>query len=169
MICVPGELVVHARELTIQADYATKIYDGTKLTSDLWIYYNSEDELVEGEILTIVTTGSIINVGTTTNPIESHTIVKANGEDSFNNYDITYDHTGTLEVTPRYFSIKVKDIEREYFGDYLTSNDWEYVEDAFNDNDPHEVVPTETLTLTTIGSVKYVVEGETSQTVDYVF
>ena len=99
MICVPGELVVHARELKIQADYATKIYDGTELTSNLWIHYNSEDELVEGEILTIVTTGSIINVGTTTNPIESHTIVKANGEDSYGNYDITYDHTGVLEVT----------------------------------------------------------------------
>ena len=44
----------------------------------------------EGETLELVTLGKITDVGTVTNSVKSYKILKANGDDSSNNYDFDY-------------------------------------------------------------------------------
>ena len=55
-----GTLLIKRRDITIQADYAVKVYDNTELKTNEWVYLDSPYEVVEGETLTIVTTGSIV-------------------------------------------------------------------------------------------------------------
>ncbi|MFI3307938.1 MAG: hypothetical protein R3Y21_05155, partial [Mycoplasmatota bacterium] len=62
-----GKIIITHRLLTIVTDSAEKVYDGTSLTKDSWSYDNTEYELVEGHTLNLVTTGSQLDVGASSN------------------------------------------------------------------------------------------------------
>ena len=88
--------VINQKALTITADNASKVYDGTALTKNS--YTNSA--LATGDAITSVTiTGSQINVGTSNN-VPSAAIIKKGNVDVTANYNITYVN-GTLEVTKK--------------------------------------------------------------------
>lgn len=87
---------IKKRPVTITAGSATKVYDGTALTSNE--YTVSENALVNDEVLSEVTlTGSRKEVGSSANVASGAVIL--NGEiDVTANYDINYVY-GTLKVT----------------------------------------------------------------------
>ena len=92
-----GTLEVTKKAVTITADDATKVYDGTPLTKDS--YTNSD--LVAGDTITgVIVTGSQTNAGQSANVPSEAVIKNANGDDVTASYDITY-VDGTLEVTKK--------------------------------------------------------------------
>ncbi|MBO5365230.1 MAG: VWA domain-containing protein, partial [Peptococcaceae bacterium] len=85
------------KPITITADSATKVYDGTALTKNSY----TNTELAAGDSIESVTvTGSQTVVGKSDNVPSAAKIVNAKGEDVTASYDITYVN-GTLEVTKR--------------------------------------------------------------------
>ena len=86
------------RKITLKVKDVSKVYDGTALTSDE--YEITAGELISGHVLTIKTTGSQINVGTSTNTVSSVTIKNAANKDVTSNYDVT-SLSGSLEVTEK--------------------------------------------------------------------
>ena len=86
----PGLLVIKPAELTVTTGSATKPYDGTALTKD----QASVSGLVNGETAEVKATGSQTVVGSSKNTY-SITWGTANA----NNYVITTENFGTLEVT----------------------------------------------------------------------
>ena len=86
------------RKITLKVKDVSKVYDGTALTSDE--YEITAGELISGHVLTILTTGSQINVGTSTNTVSSVTIKNAANKDVTSNYDVT-SLSGSLEVTEK--------------------------------------------------------------------
>ena len=84
--------------LTITANSATKVYDGTELTDTT---YTVVGELMPGESIHSVTvTGSQTNAGSSANVPGGAVILDENGANVTANYVITY-VSGTLEVTPK--------------------------------------------------------------------
>ncbi len=137
---VDGSLEVTARPITIKPEDATKVYDGTELTSD--IAEVTSGALVNGHTITITTSGNQTNVGTSTNSILTVTI-NDGGTDVTSNYDITY-VDGSLEVTPRPITIKPEDATKVYDGTELTSDVTEVTSGT--------LVNGHTITITTSGS-----------------
>ena len=84
---VKGELEVTPKAITVTADSASKMYDGTPLTKDS---YTSSD-LAEGDSFASVTvTGSQTVVGESDNVPSDAIINNAAGEDVTASYEITY-------------------------------------------------------------------------------
>ena len=92
-----GTLEVTNKAVTITADDAAKVYDGTPLTKES--YTNSN--LAAGDTIeSVIITGSQTNAGESAN-IPSEAVIKnAANEDVTASYDITYEN-GTLEVTKK--------------------------------------------------------------------
>lgn len=92
-----GDLVIGAREITVKAEDAEKIYDKTPLTANGIIYDPSE--MSEGDYIAEYTiSGSQTNIGKSSNIIKSITIRNQNGEDVTANY-IIKTKEGILSVT----------------------------------------------------------------------
>ncbi len=92
-----GIVTVSGKKITIKAGDATKVYDGTPLTSE--VIELIEGELLEGDRITVSETeGSQTNVGTAENIIISVSIYNQDGENVTRNYEITL-VSGTLTVT----------------------------------------------------------------------
>ena len=88
--------VINQKALTITADNASKVYDGTALTKNSY----TNTALATGDAITSVTiTGSQTNVGTSNN-VPSAAVIKKGNVDVTANYNITYVN-GTLEVTKK--------------------------------------------------------------------
>ena len=84
------------KALTITADDASKVYDGTALTKSTY----TNTALADGDNITSVTiTGSQTNVGTSNN-VPSAAVIKKGDIEVTANYDITY-LNGTLTVTKK--------------------------------------------------------------------
>ena len=110
------EFTITARKITVKAKDVSKSYNGSALTSDVTEVVSGS--LVEGHVITAQTTGSQIDVGTSTNVLNSVTISDALGNDVTENYDITTEN-GTLEVTANYnakFDITLSNDSFEYDG-----------------------------------------------------
>ena len=88
--------------LTVTASSASKVYDGSALTKNE--FNITEGQLVDGQIISGTTSGSIIDVGETPNALTVVTVKDANNNDMTTNYDITKEN-GTLEVTPRELTV----------------------------------------------------------------
>ena len=98
---VAGKLTVKTAPLTVTADSASKVYDGTALVKDS----ATATGLVSGDKLDSVTvTGSQTEVGSSANVPSAAKIVNAGGEDVTACYDVTYVN-GTLEVKESYEDI----------------------------------------------------------------
>ena len=107
-------IVIAPATLTITTGSATKEYDGTPLTSA-----DEEDSgLVEGETVTISTTGSQTDVGSSSN---TYNLVWGTAKES--NYTVV-ENLGTLTVTPNTqpITLTAKSASKKYDGIALTND-----------------------------------------------
>ena len=97
VVKVDGTLTVNPKAVTITTGSDSKAYDGTALTND----EVSIDGLVDGESVTLVTTGTITEVGSTDN---TYAITWTDAKEI--NYTIT-DQLGTLTITTNEAEVKL--------------------------------------------------------------
>ena len=123
-----GTLTITAKPLTIKANDAEKVYDGTPLTKNSF----TNTDLAKGDVLTATVTGSQTNVGSSDN-VASAAVIMAGEENVTANYTITYEK-GTLTVTPVTDEVIVT--ITEHGGDYLYDGKEKLVEgyDAVSSN-----------------------------------
>ena len=125
-----GTLEVTKKTVTITADSAEKVYDGTALTKDS---YTSTDLATGDSIESVTVTGSQTVVGTSDNVSSEAKIVNADGEDVTASYEITYAN-GTLEVTKKAVTITADSAEKVYDGTALTKDGYTNTELAESDS-----------------------------------
>ena len=111
------EFTITKRKLTIKAWSVDKVYDGMPLTSSK--FEITSGSVPSGQTLTVTTSGSITNVGTTSNKIATYKIIASN-EDVTKNYDVTT-VDGTLKVTPATITGSVKITGQTIYGETLTA------------------------------------------------
>ncbi|MBR3314016.1 MAG: Cna B-type domain-containing protein [Atopobiaceae bacterium] len=121
---MPGTLEVTKKPITITADNAEKVYDGTMLEKNTY----TSTGLADGDVFDSVSvSGTQTLAGTTENvpsnarivrPTEGSTVVDVN-----DNYDITYKN-GTLKVTKRELNIIADSASKEYDGTALTKESY---------------------------------------------
>ena len=117
-----GKLEVSKRPLALRSKSAEKYYDGELL-------YEAGFDVTSGsfaddEIYECVAYSSALNVATVENEL-TLCITAADGEDSTENYDITWEN-GTLEVLPVKLSISTAGLHDVYDGKYHFSKDFTY-------------------------------------------
>ncbi|WP_215698628.1 InlB B-repeat-containing protein [Clostridium sp. MCC353] len=105
-------------DITIKAEDAEKVYDGTPLTESR--YTVNKENLLPGDEVYAVTSGSITDVtpGVKDNNLIASYVIRHGGEDGVDvteNYNIT-PVPGTLTVTPRPITITVKTESFTYDG-----------------------------------------------------
>lgn len=88
----PGTLTVSPKEITVETEGATKVYDGQELTNKNGAIHG----LVSGERADVVTNGTQTNVGSSDN---GYTIAWGTAKEG--NYTIASDTLGKLIVTPQ--------------------------------------------------------------------
>lgn len=94
---INGTLEVTPKAITITADDAAKVYDGTALTKDS---YTNSDLAAGDSIESVTITGSQTDAGESANVPSAAVIKNASNEDVTACYDITYKN-GTLEVSKK--------------------------------------------------------------------
>ena len=125
-----GTLTVTPREIHIRPADKSKIYDGTALEPTAYMYCeDSPYELVDGHVLSLKYTGSIVNVGTANSYIVEKSIYvksqdKYGGVDWVNmdNYRIVCDEPGILEVFPRPITVTTNSAHKYFDGMPLTDS-----------------------------------------------
>ena len=109
-----------AKAVTITADSADKVYDGTALTKNSY----TNTALASGDSIESVTVnGSRTVVGESDNVPSVAKIVNGAGEDVTGSYTITYAN-GTLEVTAKAVTITADSDTKVYDGTALTKNSY---------------------------------------------
>ena len=88
------KLTITSRNLTITADGATKVYDGTLLTASGF----SAEGLASTDALSVTTSGSQLCVGESANTVATYQVTNS-GENVTGNYNVTT-VPGVLKVTP---------------------------------------------------------------------
>ena len=117
---VNGTLEVTPKPITVTADNAVKVYDGTPLTKDS---FTSTDPASGDRVVSAVVTGSQTEVGTSDNVPSEAKILSRGGNDVTFCYDIKY-ASGTLEVTPKVLTITADSDYKVYDGTALTKNSY---------------------------------------------
>ena len=108
-----GDLIVRAREITVQTASMKWLYDG-KAHEQTEYEIISDTKLVEGHTLKAVKTTSIKGVSTSENQVE-YVVEDVNGKDVSANYKITYEY-GSLEVEKRPLTVQTASGEWTYDG-----------------------------------------------------
>ena len=143
--------------ITITANSASKIYDGTPLTNNGFTF--TKDVLVEGDVLTAVVEGSATNVGDEgKNVVKSYKVMRGN-VDVTGNYTFTDSVDGTLTINKRTVTLESKGGSKEYDGTPLTKPDVTVGSDGFVAGEVTDVKAT--------GSVTFVHEGEVTNAITY--
>lgn len=88
---------INKKAITVTANSASKVYDGTALTSSGGKI--TTGSLEDGHTITITSTGTITNFGSVSNNISS-VVIKSGSVDVTSNYTITK-NAGTLTITAR--------------------------------------------------------------------
>ena len=101
------------KAVTYKADSASKTYDGTALTSQTATL--SAGTLVSGHTASFGITGTITNVGSVTNTLNSVTIQDASGSDVTSNYAITKQN-GTLTINAKTLALTWTNTSLTYTG-----------------------------------------------------
>lgn len=114
-----GVLEVSTRTISILTSADSKIYDGTELTNDGY-YVITESNLIDGHNIIVRTTGTITEVGTTSNTIH-WCVLDDTLNDVSSNYNVLLT-AGNLEILKRPVSIVTYDLEKVYDGDALTAD-----------------------------------------------
>lgn len=145
-----GTLTVRANssEIIITPRNASKTYDGTALTE------SGADVagLPSGLTISVTTSGSITDAGSTDNTVASWIITDSSGKDvssSFTNIKI---NTGTLTVEKRKVGLTSQTVSREYDGSVLTAPDVTINGDDFVSGEVSDIKATGSITA--VGSVK---------------
>ena len=127
---IDGTLKVTPKPLTIYADNAEKVYDGTALTSVSYTSgaivngsFNSNPLAAGDSIASVTMTGSQTEAGSSENVPSDAAIVDANGTDVTGNYAITYVE-GMMTVTKRPVTITAGSGEKVYDGEPLTNDSY---------------------------------------------
>ncbi len=142
---VDGSLTISKKAITITADNASKIYDGTALTKNSF----TNTDLASGDHIESVTvTGSQTVVGSSHNVPSAAVIKNANNVDVTSSYDIAYAN-GTLEVTRKAVTITAGSDTKVYNSSPLTKNSYSNTPLA---SDDHIESVTVTGSQTVVGS-----------------
>ena len=146
---VLGTLTVNnaAAVLTINTGSAEKTYDGKELTSTVAAVYG----LIEGDSVTVTTTGTITDAGTAKN---TYTIDW--GDTDKDNYTVEA-NLGTLTVNPKDLTVSTGSAEKTYDGTALT-------ESGVNITG---LVEGETVTVTPTGTITDAGSAENACTIDW--
>ncbi|MDE6075563.1 MAG: hypothetical protein K2G26_03920, partial [Clostridia bacterium] len=115
---VQTQITFIPRPVTVRADDAQKVYDGSPLSCDTY----STENLLSGHIITATTQGEQTDArikGVNSIVEGSVKITTADGVDVTHNYSVTTE-SGTLEVKPRPFKITTGSAEDIYDGTALT-------------------------------------------------
>ena len=152
-----GTLTVreNSSEIVITPHNASKVYDGTALTESAADVVG----LPSGLTISVITSGSITNAGSTENKVASYTITDSSGTDvtkSFTNIKV---NQGTLTVEKRKVALTSGTVTREYDGSALTSSDVTISGDGFVDGEVSNIRATGSVTR--VGSVENTIAYET--------
>ena len=109
-----GSLTVLPREITLQMSDATQVYNDSALTCPLFDI-TSEIKVVEGQMLIVESSSSIIEVGETANELLGYRIEDGSGADVTENYSVTA-IDGSLTVTQRPLKITTGSATKRYDG-----------------------------------------------------
>ena len=137
----PGEINITKRKLNITLASASKVYDGTPLSSTDF----EADNLVPGEHIVPTFTTSVTFVTDKAKARLTATIVNQLGTDVSANYDIKYTNSDAdLEITRRPLEIKTFNANKVFDGTALTNSDVE-IKGLIDDDilDPKDIKTTE--------------------------
>ena len=128
-----GTLEVTPRPITVTAVSRQRMYDGTPLFDTDYIV-NAFDEdnhvgLVVGHVVKATVVGSITIVGHCDNVVTVDSITDADGNDMWDNYDITT-IDGTLEVTHRKITVQTATANFVYDGEPHYCEDFDVISDT---------------------------------------
>ena len=153
---IAGILTIEPLKVSITIVDDSKQYDGNVLTSNKWIYTPNEAGrlLEDSSNLVLDMTGEITSYGDGINGVVVNDVQKysfiINDKDYSPNYDIEF-VPGTLTIIKKSVDIKILDASKDYDGTPLTTSS-----DYFDFINDTELLPGETLTIETTGSVTYV-------------
>ncbi len=125
-----GMLEVTPANITVAADGATKIYDGTPLEESGWALYYYDDrrpggldelELLGDDKISVRNIGKIINVGSADNI--PTVMITRDGIDKSYNYNILL-LEGELTVTKRAITVRSADAQKQYDKEPLVNATW---------------------------------------------
>ena len=156
-----GELVVSARPITLKTASATKIYDGktfelSQEEGEGWVLLLGS--LAENQTLSVECQSKETDVGTADNEGIA-TIVDAEGNETTENYEITYEE-GTLTITSRPIVIKTDSGSQEYSGEAVTADGYTLIDPTAETGlvEGHEVTVTVNGSQTDVGKSKNTAE-----------
>ena len=155
-----GKLVINpvtGQLITITANSASKIYDGTPLTDNGFDY--TKGVLADGDVLTAVVEGSATNVGDEGKNVVKNYAVKRGKTDVTKNYTFGNSIDGKLTINPRKVTLTSETASKEYDGTPLTRPDVDVTGDGF--------VAGEVTGITATGSVTLVDDGEVTNAITY--
>ncbi len=142
---IPGTLTITPKTLIVRTTSETKVYDGDELTGNYELIGDDVDSI------DVILSGTITNVGSVMNSIESITVNSSN--EGLANYNVIYD-IGTLTVTPRTLVVTTESQTQEYDGNVLTG-DYDYAGLASSDSIEIRVSSGITNVGTIINTVEY--------------
>ncbi|MBR5345729.1 MAG: FecR domain-containing protein [Clostridia bacterium] len=154
-----GTLTVNPAPITITTGSAEKYYDGTPLTSNEFTVTG----FPSGEVINISTTGSITDIGSTSN---TYVINSWNGWEP-GNYKIT-DDLGTLTILePGIITVTTGSANRTYNGEALTSSEASI--SGLLPEDEGKVTVTATGSITDVGTAQntYIIDWGTVDNTSY--
>lgn len=110
-------VLANSNEIVITAGSATKIYDGTALME------SGADVagLPSGFAISVTTSGSITDVGSVKNKVDSYIIKDSSGNEVTTEFTNIKTNDGTLTVTKRPVGLISQSVTREYNGKELTA------------------------------------------------
>ncbi len=114
-----GVLEISFREITVRAESATKVYDGTPLTSDKWKLVKGT--VASGQKLSVVCSGSQTDAGKSDNTPSVKITDKSGNDVTDLGYRVTI-QKGTLEVTQRSITLTSNSDTKVYDGKPLTND-----------------------------------------------
>ncbi|MBQ7789017.1 MAG: hypothetical protein IJ398_05125 [Clostridia bacterium] len=121
---VLGTLTVTPRHVIVTAGSSEKPYDGTPLTNEGYDENIGGDGLAKGQYITVTTSGSQTEIGSSKNIIVEIQFFDADGNDVGANY--TYElKKGTLTVIKRHITVAAGSDEKVYDGKELTCDTYE--------------------------------------------
>ena len=124
-----GRLYIEKVDLYITTSSPEKVYDGKPLTGDDENFLPEFVGLIEGELYEAYDIAKITDVGTESNTTQYNIYTYRDGSDEPTDTTINYvPHYsyGTLKVTSRPVKIVTLDASKEYDGEALTSDLWDY-------------------------------------------
>ena len=119
-----GKLVINpvtGQLITITANSASKIYDGTPLMDNGFTF--TQGVLADGDVLTAVVEGSATNVGDEGKNVVKSYVVKRGETDVTKNYTFGNSVDGKLTINPRKVTLKSADLSKTYDGTPLVNGE----------------------------------------------